>query len=254
MDDSSSAGASYGPRSPRAPKPLAPGSCADRFPELRVLRGNLDVLRVHHMELTRRFLAAADGNLFLPDMFLTALMQRSYGLVDAMIEMVDNYNLVAAAPLLRLQLDSLVRASYVAHAPDADVVVMDVLNGVEFRAMRDKDGCKLTDRRLNELAAPYHPWVAAVYEKTSGWVHLSSVHMFSTWRTGGGAEESSSGTFRAALPLPPDWAPARLWAELLDAMAQATREIFGYVESWESRKGLPPGEVRPWADRSADED
>lgn len=204
------------------------------------------------MELTGRFLAASSGEIYLPDMFLTALMQRSYGLVDAMIEMVDEYNLVAAAPLLRLQLDSLVRASYVAHAPDADVVVMEVLKGAEFRTMRDKDGCKLTDRRLNELASPYHPWVAAVYEKTSGWVHLSSVHIFSTWRTVEDSGAPGAGTIRAALPLPHDWAPARLWGELLDAMAQATNEIFGYVEVWESRKGLPLGQSREWPTRTAE--
>lgn len=198
------------------------------------------------MRLAHRFLSVADGNIYLPDMFFTALMQRSYGLVDALIDLVDGYNLAAAAPILRLQLDSLVRASYVAHAPDADVVVTEILRGVEFRAMRDKDGQKLTDFRLNELAAPYHPWVQAVYAKTSGWIHLSSEHMFTTWRSAEDSDGSEAGAFRAAVPLPPEWVPTRLWAELLDAMAQATREIFGYVEVWESRKGLPPGKFREW--------
>jgi len=33
-------------------------------------------------------------------------------------------------------------------------------------------------------------------------------------------------------------------AELIGAMVQATEEIFGYLEAWESRKGLPLGEMR----------
>jgi hypothetical protein len=38
-------------------------------------------------------------------------------------------------------------------------------------------------------------------------------------------------------------------SELIGATVQATEEVFGYIELWESRKGLPPGEMRDLGDK-----
>lgn len=226
-------------RSPRHARPIVAGSSAHRFPELRGPRSCLDSLRIHHLDLARRALEADSGQLYLPDLLVTSMMQRSYGLVEAVIDTVDGYNLAAAAPLLRLQLDTLVRASYVANSPNADDVVDAMLEGNQFRKMKDSEGRLLTDGRLIELATPNHPWVAAVYNETSGWIHLSLNYLQATWQIEG--DQISAG-----VPLRPDVIPARLWVELLSAMAGATEGLFGYVEAWEARKGLPIGQVRPW--------
>jgi hypothetical protein len=180
-----------------------------------------------------------DGNIYLPDLLIMSMMQRSYGLTEAVIDCVDGYNLAAAAPLLRMQLDTLVRACYVAHAPLADDVVMAMLEGTEFRKMKDADGRRLTDARLVELATPQHPWLPPVYEKTSGWVHLSVSHLSAAWQVTGDQ-------FSVGIPVRPDVVPGKLWLELLAAMTKATEQLFGYVEMWESRKGLPLGQARGW--------
>ncbi|HEV2640046.1 MAG TPA: hypothetical protein VGX23_33235 [Actinocrinis sp.] len=231
-------------RPPREPRPILIGTSADRFPELRQPRAYLDRLRAHHLDLAQRIVEADNGNLYLLDLLLMTMMQRSYGLVEAVIDCVDAYNLVAAAPLLRLQLDTLVRACYVAHAPSADDVVTALLEGTEFRKMKDAEGRQLNDGRLVELAAPHHPWLPPVYRETSGWVHLSLNHVGSTWQVDG---DQLSGR----IPLSPDVIPSRLWLELLDAMTKATEELFGYVELWESRKGLPLGQARGWSSAEA---
>jgi hypothetical protein len=54
-------------------------------------------------------------------------------------------------------------------------------------------------------------YLPPVYKETSGWVHLSANHIHSTWQV----------------------------------KARATEELFGYVEGWERRKGLPLGQARP---------
>lgn len=243
MADETSAGNDNqipGFRPPREPRPILIGTSSHRFPELKQPRAYLDRLRVHHLDLAQRMVEADNGNLYLPDILFMTMIQRSYGLVEAVIDCVDAYNLVAAAPLLRLQLDSLVRACYVAHAPSADDVVKALLEGTEFRKMKDSEGKQLTDGRLVELATPHHPWVQAVYKETSGWVHLSRNHVGSAWQVDG--DQLSGG-----IPLSPDIIPSRLWLELLSAMTKATEEIFGYVELWESRKGLPLGQARGWS-------
>jgi hypothetical protein len=110
--------------------------------------------------------------------------------------------------------------------------------------MKDAEGERLTDRRLVELATPHHPRLPAVYKETSGWVHLSINHLRSTWQVTG--DQISAG-----VPLRPDVIPGKLWLELLSAMTKATEQLFGYVELWESRKGLPLGQARDWPDADA---
>jgi hypothetical protein len=122
-----------------------------------------------------RFLSVADGALYTVDLVFGAVMTRSYSLVDGFLDAFDQCNPIVAAPLLRLQIDSLVRTSYIARAPMADSVAAEVLSGGEFRKMKDAEGKKLLDSRLVELAEPHHPWVPDVYDDTSAWVHFSSI-------------------------------------------------------------------------------
>lgn len=229
-------------RAPRSARPVLAGSCIHRFPGLFTARKKMDDLRISHLDVAHKFLAADAGHLYMPDLLMMAMMQRSYGLVDALIDSVDAYNLVAAAPLVRLQIDTLVRASYVARCSDADEVIQKVLSGVQFRKLKDDDGKALTDAYLMMLAEPHHGWAKVVYQKTSGWVHLSANHILATWQVD---SEGDPGRLRGGLPLRPDVIPESLWAELLGAMTQATEEIFEYAEMWTSRKGLPPGVTRP---------
>ncbi len=168
---------------------------------------------------------------------MVAALQRSYGLVDAFIDAVDHYNLHAGAPLLRVQLDTLFRLSYVCRAPSVDDVVTAVMAGTDFRHMKDVEGRRLSDGRLKDLAQPFHPWTAEVYDNASGWVHFSQAHLGAAWRIEGDV-------LSGGVPLRPDVVPERLWRELLDAMRQATLEVLEYAEGWASRKGLPPNQYR----------
>ena len=203
----------------------------------------LDVLRAHHIELVRRFLQAAEGSIFGIDVFLTGVATRSYHLLDGFLGLLDEWNVIAAAPILRLQLDNLVRVSYIVHAPRSDYVVDELTKGTEFRRMKAPDGGRLLDWKLVDLAKEFHPWLPAVYEATSGWVHLSPLHARMSWsieRTSDDGEEALQGRF----PLQPQEIPVSALQELFGAMTQATEELFGYFEAWESRKGLPSGEAR----------
>ena len=200
----------------------------------------LDVLRRHHIELVKRFLSL-DPGLFTLDLFITAVARRSYHLVDGFLALFDEWNVIGAAPILRMQLDNLTRLSYVCRAPRADHVAEVVINGVEFRQMRDGDGKRLLDGRLVELAGEHHPWLPPVYEATSGWVHLSPVHLYTSWKV---TDEPDGPVLSGRFPGDPHEVPVSALSELVGAMVQATEEVFGYMELWESRKGLPPGQMR----------
>jgi hypothetical protein len=231
-----------GQRSVREPREPGAGSPALVHREdLLAPRQYVDRLRVHHLDLAKRFLEA-DGNIYSIDLVMAAAVSRSYSLVDGFIDDFDSWNLVVAAPVLRMQLDSLTRLAYMAGAPKADKVAEYVIGGGEFRKMKDAEGKRLTDARLIEHAAESHPWIKGVYEATSGWVHFSPAHVLASWQVKGDQEGSKA--LSGAIPLQPEQIPTSMLAELIGAMIKGTREIFFYVEAWESRKGLPLGEMR----------
>jgi hypothetical protein len=229
----------------RTPRPIPTGSPAHiHARELRNARTHLDRLRIHHIDLAKRFLTEADGAIYTIDLFLTGVMSRSYSLVDGFINAFDTWNPVVAAPLLRMQLDTLVRVAYMAKGPKSDEIASYVVAGGEFRALEDADGRQLTDRRLIELAAGSHPWVDAVYRATSGWVHLSPSHVQAAVQVHDDADGENRMRLFGAVPIRPEQIPRSALQELVGAMIQATEELFGYVETWEARKGLPAGEMR----------
>jgi hypothetical protein len=72
------------------------------------------------------------------------------------------------APILRLQIDSLVRVAYLAKAPKVEEIALHLIKGGEFRTLKDASGKNLSDRRLVEHAREAHPWIDDVYKATSG--------------------------------------------------------------------------------------
>jgi hypothetical protein len=230
-------------RSYRQKRPIPDGSPAAEHPkELAKGRKHLDVLRWHHVELSRRFLGASNGDIYEIDLVYLGVMVRSYSLVDGFLDAFDTWNPIVAAPLLRMQIDNLVRLSYIARAPSATDVARYVVGGGEFRKLKDQNGMLLTDARLVEHAKPVHPWIEAVFKATSGWVHFSPVHVYAGTRVR--RDEGESATLEMEIPLRPERIPLSALEELIGAMVKATHEVFGYVEVWEQRKGLPLGQVR----------
>jgi len=224
-------------RLPRVPKPQLPGGSVDRYPELAAPRQALDQLRIDHLELAEQSLMAADGNLYPPDLIITAMLQRSYGVIGALIDAVDTYNIHVAAPLLRIQLDTLFRAHYIASGSDVNDITMRLLRGEEFRKIKDPDGKPLNDYRLKELAGKNHAWALPVYDKASGWVHFSVNHMHAT------VQVVDTGGFQMGVPLRADVIPESLWHEIYGAAIQATRELFAYVRDWATWKEMPLGQA-----------
>jgi hypothetical protein len=57
---------------------------------------------------------------------------------------------------------------------------MEVLKGKQVRKMRDKTGSLMTDAYLISQLEQKHSWTRRVYERTSGYVHLSETHFYNT--------------------------------------------------------------------------
>jgi hypothetical protein len=177
--------------------------------------------------------AVVSQTIYLPDLLMWSFGQRSFALLDGFLCSFDSWNLLVAAPLVRLQIDNLVKLSYAATCPNMDALTQALLGGQEFRTMTDVEGKRLTDRRLVELAAPMHAWLEPVYERACGWVHLSPLHLFL-------GTQAHDGQITGRIPLHPDVLPQQLLEEVLGAMRQATEELLTCLRAWADHKASLP--------------
>lgn len=203
----------------------------DRRPDERyaALTGPRELLRLQLQRHLSVMAAAFSEEIYVPDLLMWSFAQRSYALVDGFLGTFDTWNLLVAAPLVRLQIDTLVRLSYAATCPDMDALTTSLLDGVEFRAMKDETGNSLTDRRLVKRAQRLHPWLEPVYNTACGWVHFSPMHLFL-------GTQAEDGKLSGHLPLHPDVLPEHLLCEVLGAMLQATQSLGDYLSAWADHK------------------
>jgi hypothetical protein len=197
----------------------------------------LTELQREHVRVADRLLRSAGNQMFTIHAALLAMIQRSHDVSGGFVMMVEARNLSSAAPLVRLQLDTLVRASYILRSTKPDEVASEVVSGTEFRHMRDETGKRLLDGRLVDLAAQHHPWIRKLYEEMSGWVHLSPWHIEAAFGI-----EAEPGLRTITVPIDPGSIYPQVWLSLVEAAGQTTRLLLQYIESASAHmESLPRG-------------
>lgn len=124
--------------------------------------------------------SADDGRVFDTDLVVLAALNRSMGLVAGFAVLVDQNNALCAIPLLRMQVDNVLRTVACGLVVDPAPLVERILAGellTKKPALKSRDGQLLTDKYLCERAAEKFAWVPEVYRRTSGHVHLSRAHL-----------------------------------------------------------------------------
>lgn len=114
------------------------------------------------------------------DFFVMGVVKRSVDLVDGFILTVDNWNFISAAPIIRMQLDTLLRFIYISKIgpKEAEQLINHIMDGKRLNHLKDLKGKKLTDSLLIKYAEKYFSWIHDVYEQTSKFIHFSERHMF----------------------------------------------------------------------------
>lgn len=85
----------------------------ERYPSMAEDHRLLTVMTGQHTDVVHQLMSGGGGTAFAFDIFLFGLVERSLHLVYGFLATFDAWNLVAAAPLVRLQIDNLVRLCYV---------------------------------------------------------------------------------------------------------------------------------------------
>lgn len=169
--------------------------------------------------------------MYLPDFVAFGLMDRNIALVEAIQELIAQKNIHAVAPLIRVQLDGLLRLHAFNLVENPDDLAMHIMRGNQLRRFKDKNGNQLTDRHLVNSLKLQLPWVEEFYETLSGWVHFSESHIFAAASEGKSEDSIEIGIGGHRKEIPP---------KLFEEAIAATKEVNARtIELLESYFGLP---------------
>lgn len=192
--------------------------------KLKKLKEQIDIFK----KLWNVTASADSGTLFPVDMLSTAVTHRAMCIISGFCEMIEKKNFICAAPLVRLQLDNLIRFYAIWLVDDPHDLATEILKGKEIRKHKDRNGQKMTDKYLTEKLADEYPWIRRVYRETSGYIHLSSKHYFNTVRDVHVEERGTTiaiGTCDTSIT-------DEIREEAIDAMKAINEAVLRYLHGW----------------------
>ncbi|MBX7234500.1 MAG: hypothetical protein K1X65_08960 [Caldilineales bacterium] len=170
------------------------------------------------------------------DVYAFMVLKRSLSLVFGFTTMLRARNFLCASPLIRLQIDNLLRFRAAFLVVNQSQFVVDVIQGKEVRQLKDRTGRKMIDAHLQDVLSSDYPWLRGVYKKTSGYVHLSEEHFFNTVRA---SESGQEGAIEAYIGPDDKLVSNAIYQEALEDMILVTHSLLTYLSDWATGKGKP---------------
>lgn len=163
------------------------------------------------------------------DIYAFMVLKRSISLVFGFTNLIRNKNFISAAPLIRLQIDNLLRFRAAFFVDNQSEFVVNVLKGKAVRRIKDRWGKNMTDAYLQDLLADEYLWLKATYKNTSGYVHLSEKHFYNTLR----ANEKSDEAILDIYIGPDDkMVSNEIYIEAVENMIQVTHALLTFLSDW----------------------
>lgn len=118
------------------------------------------------------------------DMFIIPILSRTIEINEAFNELTspDNFNYLGAAPLVRLQIDTLLYTFAGIIANDFIEFLKCFMNGDNWNKIKDKDGHELKESYLVEKFSQIigQEDFKRIYKEFSSFIHFSNSHIFMT--------------------------------------------------------------------------
>ena len=146
------------------------------------LNARLDRITAEQADLLREGQALLHAGLPTTQvgMLLLAAAKRSISLPEGFTAMIRARNFHAAAPMVRMQLDTALRVAALRFVCDPHAYAAAVMEGAAVYKLKDDTGVRLTDHRLLERLAETNPWITTVYRDASAFVHLGAKHLWTS--------------------------------------------------------------------------
>ncbi|RYZ90898.1 MAG: hypothetical protein EOP04_02445 [Proteobacteria bacterium] len=124
-------------------------------------------------------IGGSKGELLSMDYFISAIVNRAISLISGFQTLGSINNYIAAVPIIRMQVDNILRLFAATIAPNRDKFFQEYLAGEHIGNMKDVNGKRMTDSYLaKKVDSELYPGILNLYQNTSGYVHLSNVHAF----------------------------------------------------------------------------
>ncbi|MBO6701111.1 MAG: hypothetical protein JJ921_02145 [Pseudomonadales bacterium] len=190
-----------------------------------------------HAAIDSRFKAmmeADDRALYGMDLLVAGALNRTRANLKAFDQLIKDRNLVIAGALLRLQIDSALRVSAAFLVEDPHDFSFRVLRGERIDLMTDRNGKRLSDRSLVKSLSDEYDWLERVYERTSGYIHLSGTHIHHSIEN-----IQEDGRFQVKVSDIDQDLPEDLYVEIIQAFAESIHILLKYVDGWIDTKNNP---------------
>jgi hypothetical protein len=204
-------------------------------PQLENALKEFDTLEDAFLKAAMSLMRAYGGAVYPLDLLANAAIKRAMSLNSAFSMLLRAENFLAAAHLVRLQLDSALRLSAAWIVDDCHKFAGEVLKGVSIRDLKDRTGKKMTDAHLVSVLSKEEPWIESVYKATSGYIHLSEKHIFNTVSPSDKPRTVAIEISSKSGPVPDE---SKL--EAVMAMMAINRVILRYLAGWHRTKQTPP--------------
>jgi hypothetical protein len=201
-------------------------------PELKDLLDALSESKSVHLDVLKVVLEADSRKLFLLDVLACGVVNRSIALVDGFCLLISNNNYLSAAPLLRIQIDNILRFYATSLVDDPHELSRQLLAGIPLRKIRDREGNKMQDAYLVKCLRKNISWLEDVYSSTSGFVHFSECHIFACFD----GEISDAGETQICIGPDSINVPLRAKVEAIQAFLEATAIVLSLVRQWGGTK------------------
>jgi len=192
-------------------------------------------LEKEHLELGKKIICVDNGALYPFDILTLATLNRSLSLCSGFRKMIYAKNFICAAPLIRLQLDSVLRMYAASIVNDPHSLSNNIFQGISVRDQKDKTGKKMTDAYLVEGLSKDYEWIESVYKQTSGYIHLSINHIANACKN----YNKETRSIEYVVSNNQDFLPQSAFVEAINAFIKCTETLFVYLEGWVFSKNNP---------------
>lgn len=173
-----------------------------------------------------------NGRIFPLDILANVVMDRSLHLIFGFTSLIRNQNYIGACHLVRCHLDNILRFSGAWLVENPHKFSTDIMNGTQIDKITDRNGKKLKDWYLRNKLNEEFPWVTSVYKETSGFIHLSKKHIFTSSKI----KNTENRTLEFKISKSDNYVVDESRIEAILLMEEITKVLCHFIENWISSK------------------
>ena len=204
--------------------------------ENRDIQRGLDLLKRYEDKLASTYammFKAENSNLYVVDILFASAFTRFAKVSMGIRALIEQRNLICAAPLVRLQLDTVLRLFAASLVDDKNSFFERILRAQPIRRIKDRDGNYMTDSYL--LDRLVHKTgldeLRGLYEKTSGFVHFSEIHLSDIMRR---VDDDGGLSFRVGSR--DEFFPESAYIEAITAVHDIHKLLMVFARDWINEK------------------